>query len=69
MRAGTLVIDLGAGVTDIAVYRRGNLAYTGVVSVGGDHVTGDLSMGLRILEPYAEELKVGIWQSIAGRSR
>ena len=57
-RAGTLVIDLGAGVTDLALYRQGNLAYTGVISVGGDHVTGDLSMGLRILEPYAEELKL-----------
>ena len=58
LQTGTLVIDLGAGVTDLALYRQGNLAYTGVISVGGDHVTGDLSMGLRILEPYAEELKL-----------
>ena len=57
-RAGVLVIDLGAGVTDLAVYRQGYVAYTGVVSVGGDHVTGDLSMGLRVLEPYAEKLKL-----------
>jgi len=57
-RAGALVIDMGAGVTDIALYRHGNLAYTGVISVGGDHVTGDLSMGLRVHEPYAEELKL-----------
>jgi cell division protein FtsA len=57
-RAGVLVIDMGAGVTDIALYRHGNLSYTGVVSVGGDHVTGDLSMGLRVHEPYAEELKL-----------
>ncbi len=57
-RAGSLVIDLGAGVTDLVVYRRGYVAYTGVIPVGGDHVTGDLSMGLRILEPYAEKLKI-----------
>jgi len=57
-RAGVLVIDLGAGVTDLALYRNGNIAYTGVVPVGGDHLTGDLSMGLRVLEPYAEELKI-----------
>jgi cell division protein FtsA len=56
-RAGTLVIDMGAGVTDFALYRQGFVAYTGVIPVGGDHLTGDLSMGLRILEPYAEKLK------------
>lgn len=57
-RAGVLVIDLGAGVTDVALYRGGHVAYTGVIPVGGDHVTGDLSMGLRILEPYAEKMKL-----------
>ena len=57
-RAGTLVIDMGAGVTDYALYRQGFVVSTGVVPVGGDHVTGDLSMGLRVLEPYAEKLKI-----------
>ena len=57
-RAGSLVIDLGAGVTDLVLYHQGYVAYTGVIPVGGDHVTGDLSMGLRILEPYAEKLKI-----------
>ena len=57
-RAGVLVIDMGAGVTDLALYRGGNIVFTGVVPVGGDHLTGDLAMGLRILEPYAEELKL-----------
>jgi cell division protein FtsA len=63
-RAGTLVIDMGAGVTDFALYRQGFVAYTGVIPVGGDHVTGDLSMGLRILEPYAEKLKIEHGKSI-----
>ena len=57
-RAGVLVIDLGAGVTDVALYRAGNIAFTGVIPVGGDHLTGDLAMGLRVLEPYAEQLKL-----------
>jgi cell division protein FtsA len=57
-RAGVLVVDIGAGVTDIALYRGGNIAFTGVIPVGGDHLTGDLAMGLRVLEPYAEELKL-----------
>lgn len=62
-RAGALVIDLGAGVTDFVLYRQGFVAYTGVVPVGGDHVTGDISMGLRVLEPYAEKLKLEYGQA------
>jgi len=57
-KAGVLVVDLGAGVTDYVLYRDGHVAVTGVVPVGGDHVTGDLSMGLRIGEPYAEKIKI-----------
>jgi cell division protein FtsA len=57
-RAGVLVVDMGAGVTDLALYRGGNIAFTGVIPVGGDHLSGDLAMGLRVLEPYAEELKL-----------
>ena len=45
------------------VYRQGYVAYTGVVPVGGDHITGDLSMGLRVLEPYAEKLKLEYGQA------
>ena len=62
-RAGTLVIDMGAGVTDFVLYRQGYVAYTGVIPVGGDHVTGDISMGLRVLEPYAEKLKLEYGQA------
>ena len=57
-KAGTLVIDLGAGVTDFVLYRQGFVASSGVVPVGGDPITGDLSMGLRVLERYAEKLKI-----------
>jgi len=57
-RAGVLVIDIGAGVTDLVLYQSGTIVFTTVIPVGGDHLTGDLSMGLRVLEPYAEELKL-----------
>ena len=62
-RAGTLVIDMGAGVTDFVLYRQGYVAFTGVIPVGGDHVTGDISMGRRVLEPYAEKLKLEYGQA------
>ena len=55
---GVLVIDLGAGTTDYALYRDGAPHTTGVVPVGGAHLTNDLSIGLRLTEGQAEKLKL-----------
>ena len=54
---GTLVIDIGGGTTDFALYRKGYIVLTGVVSIGGDHITNDLSIGLRVGRKSAEEIK------------
>ena len=56
-KAGALVIDLGAGTTDYVLYRDGCAAQTGVIPLGGDHLTNDISMGLRVDEDHAESLK------------
>ncbi|MFM7750648.1 MAG: cell division protein FtsA [Opitutaceae bacterium] len=55
---GVLVIDIGAGTTDYALYRDGAAHTTGVVAVGGSHLTNDLSIGLRLKEAQAEKLKL-----------
>jgi cell division protein FtsA len=55
---GVLAIDIGAGTTDFVLYREGAPYVTGVVPVGGSHITNDLSLGLRITEGQAEKLKV-----------
>ncbi|MSU24743.1 MAG: cell division protein FtsA [Opitutus sp.] len=55
---GVLVIDLGAGTTDYALYRDGAPHTTGVVSLGGTHLTNDLSIGLRLTDGQAEKLKL-----------
>ncbi len=57
-RRGALVLDMGAGTTDWAVYRDGVIVGTGVVPVGGDHLTNDLALGLRVNRKYAEKLKI-----------
>ena len=54
---GALVIDIGGGTTDYVLYRKGYIVKTGVVPVGGDHITNDLSIGLRVSTKNAEELK------------
>ncbi|MBA2743766.1 MAG: cell division protein FtsA [Chthoniobacterales bacterium] len=55
---GALVIDIGGGTTDYILYVDGAVKQTGVLGVGGDHITNDISMGLRIPMTRAEKLKV-----------
>ncbi|MGB0744544.1 MAG: cell division protein FtsA [Opitutales bacterium] len=55
---GALVIDIGGGTTDYVLYRKGYIVKTGVIPVGGDHITNDLSIGLRVGRKSAEEFKV-----------
>ncbi|MEW6088247.1 MAG: cell division protein FtsA [bacterium] len=56
-RLGVVLADLGGGTTDIAVFANGILRHTAVIPVGGDHLTNDLSVGLRIPISEAERIK------------
>jgi cell division protein FtsA len=56
--AGVLVLDIGCGTTDYVVYKDGYIVQTGVIPVGGDHLTNDLSIGLRVNRKHAEYLKL-----------
>jgi cell division protein FtsA len=55
---GVLVLDIGCGTTDFVLYHDGVAYHTGVVPVGGDHFTNDLSLGLRLTRGQAETLKL-----------
>ncbi|MBI5819055.1 MAG: cell division protein FtsA [Verrucomicrobia bacterium] len=55
---GALVIDMGGGTTDFVICARGAIRHSGVVAVGGDHITNDVSLGLKIPLSAAERLKV-----------
>jgi cell division protein FtsA len=55
---GALVIDMGGGTTDYILYIDGAVKQSGAVGVGGDHITNDISMGLRIPMTRAEKLKL-----------
>jgi cell division protein FtsA len=55
---GALVIDVGGGTTDYILYVDGAVKQSGVLAVGGDHITNDISMGLRMPMARAEKLKI-----------
>ncbi len=54
---GTALIDIGAGTTDIALFKDGWLQHTKVLGIGGNHFTNDLSVGLRVSFSEAERVK------------
>ncbi len=55
---GAVVIDMGGGTTDFLVYREGAIVHSGVLAVGGDHITNDIAIGLHIPMNRAEQLKI-----------
>jgi cell division protein FtsA len=55
---GALVIDIGGGTTDYVVYADGIVKHTGVLAVGGDHISNDLGYGLKVPLSRAEQLKI-----------
>ena len=55
---GALVIDIGGGTTDYVVYVGGVVKHTGVLAIGGDHVSNDLAYGLKVPLSRAEKLKL-----------
>jgi len=54
---GTLVIDMGGGLTHYAVYQHGNVDGMGVIGVGGDHVTQDISRAFNLPVSHSDKLK------------
>jgi cell division protein FtsA len=54
---GVVLVDMGGGTTDIALYHDGTLKHTAVLGIGGNHVTSDIAAGLRTPFNDAERIK------------
>lgn len=54
---GVVLIDLGGGTTDIAIFCSGSVMYSSVLPVGGNHLTNDVAVGLRTPAHEAEKIK------------
>ena len=55
---GVVLVDIGAGTTDISVYVDGAVSYSSVIPIGARHITNDLAIGLRISLESAEKIKM-----------
>jgi cell division protein FtsA len=55
---GVVLVDIGAGTTDIAVFVQGALRHTASLPIAGDQVTNDIAHLLRTPTPEAEQIKV-----------
>lgn len=56
--AGTAVIDIGAGTTNLVIIEDGEVQHVAVIPVGGVHVTNDLAIGLKTDLDIAEQVKI-----------
>jgi cell division protein FtsA len=66
---GALVVDIGGGTADYIVYVDGAVKQSGALAIGGDHITNDISLGLRIPMAKAEKLKIEEGSVVLGNSR
>jgi len=54
---GVALVDIGGGTTDLAIWCSGAIVHTSVLSLGGNHVTNDIAVGLRTPSDDAEKIK------------
>lgn len=62
---GVVVVDIGSGGTSIAVFEEGTILQTAVIPVGGESVTSDIAIGLRMSVDAAEKIKIEYGSCIA----
>jgi len=55
---GVVLIDIGGGTTDIAVWKDGSLVHSQIIPIGGNHFTNDLAVALKIPHNEAERIKI-----------
>ncbi len=55
---GVVLVDIGGGTSDIAIYHNNAIVHTAVVALGGNHVSSDIAVGLRTPRAEAERIKI-----------
>lgn len=63
--AGVVLVDIGGGTTDIAIFQDGIIRHTAVIPFGGNVITDDIRQGCTIMRNQAEQLKVKFGSALA----
>ncbi len=66
---GVVLVDIGGGTTDVAVFYDGIIRHTAVIPFGGNIVTQDIKQGCNILERYAEQLKLKFGSALSDKAQ
>lgn len=67
--AGVVLVDIGGGTTDIAIFQDGIIRHTAVIPFGGEILTEDIKEGCSIIKKHAEELKIKFGSALASENR
>lgn len=67
--AGVVLIDIGGGTTDVAIFYEGMIRHTAVIPFGGNVITEDIKCGCKIMHRHAEKLKVDYGSAFASESK
>lgn len=67
--AGVVLVDIGGGTTDVAIFQDEVIRHTAVIPFGGDVITEDVKEGCSIIKKHAEELKVKFGSALASENR
>lgn len=67
--AGVVLVDIGGGTTDLAIFQDGIIRHTAVIPFGGEILTEDIKEGCSIIKKHAEELKIKFGSALASENR
>lgn len=69
LEAGVVLVDIGGGTTDIAIFHEGIIRHTAVIPYGGNVITDDIKEGCNVMRDHAELLKIKFGSALAEETK
>ena len=65
LEAGVVLVDIGGGTTDVAIFHDGIIRHTAIIPYGGNIITEDIKEGCNVMKAHAEALKIKFGSALA----